>query len=69
MIVRAGRRDYAKLEAEALAKFSEKWAADYVAIRRQSDLQPPSPADRDLVVLGAAKLGRPRLIDNVEVSL
>ena len=65
----AGRRDYAKLEAEALAKFSEKWAADYVAIRRQSDLQPPSPADRDLVVLGAAKLGRPRLIDNVEVSL
>ena len=65
----AGRRDYAKLEAEALAKFNEKWAADYVAIRRQSDLQPPSPADRDLVVLGAAKLGRPRLIDNVEVSL
>ena len=64
-----GRRDYAKLEAEALAKFNEKWAADYVAIRRQSDLQPPSPADRDLVVLGAAKLGRPRLIDNVEVSL
>jgi len=65
----AGRHDYAKLEAEALAKFNEKWAADYVAIRRQSDLQPPSPADRDLVVLGAAKLGRPRLIDNVEVSL
>jgi len=65
----AGRRDYSKLEAEALAKFNEKWAADYVAIRRQSDLQPPSPSDRDLVVLGAAKLGRPRLIDNVEVSL
>jgi len=65
----AGRRDYSKLEAEALARFNEKWAADYVAIRRQSDLQPPSPSDRNLVVLGAAKLGRPRLIDNVEVSL
>src|SRR5881396_3061966 len=65
----AGRRDYSKLEGEALAKFNEKWAADYVAIRRQSDLQPPSPSDRNLVVLGAAKLGRPRLIDNVEVSL
>ena len=64
-----GRRDYSTLEAEALAKFNEKWAADYVAIRRQSDLQPPSSSDRDLVVLGAAKLGRPRLIDNVEVSL
>jgi len=65
----AGRRDYSKLEAEALARFNEEWAADYVAIRRQSDLQPPSPSDRNLVVLGAAKLGRPRLIDNVEVSL
>jgi len=65
----AGRRDFSKLEGEALAKFNEKWAADYVAIRRQSDLQLPSPSDRNLVVLGAAKLGKPRLIDNVEVSL
>src|SRR5258706_12829222 len=53
----AGRRDYSKLEGEALAKFNEKWAADYVAIRRQSDLQPPSPADRNLVFVAAAKLG------------
>jgi pantoate--beta-alanine ligase len=65
----AGRRDYAKLEAQALAKLDENWVPDYVAIRRQSDLQLPSPADRDLVVLGAARLGRPRLIDNVEVAL
>src|SRR3989441_480728 len=63
------RHDYSKLEAEGLGKFNEKWAADYVAIRRQSDLQPPSPADRNLVVLGAAKLGRTLLIGNVEVSL
>jgi len=65
----AGRRDYAKLEAQALAKFGGKWVPDYVAIRRQSDLQLPSSADREVVVLGAAKLGRPRLIDNVEVTL
>jgi pantoate--beta-alanine ligase len=65
----AGRRDYAKLETRALETFGEKWVPDYVAIRRQSDLQPPSPADRDLVILGAARLGRPRLIDNVEVTL
>jgi len=65
----AGRRDYAKLETQALAKFGSKWVPDYVAIRRQSDLQLPSSADRELVVLGAAKLGRPRLIDNVEVAL
>lgn len=65
----AGRRDYAKLETQALAKLGGKWVPDYVAIRRQSDLQLPLPTDQDLVVLGAAKLGRPRLIDNVEVTL
>jgi pantothenate synthetase len=30
---------------------------------------PPQPQDRELVVLAAARLGRARLIDNVEVSL
>ena len=65
----AGQRDFLKLEAQALEKLSGNWKPDYVAIRRQSDLQPPSPADRELVVLGAAKLGTTRLIDNVEISL
>ena len=65
----AGRTDYAKLEAQALARLGGKWVPDYVAIRRRSDLRLPSSADRELVVLGAAKLGRPRLIDNVEVTL
>jgi len=67
--LRGGRRDYAALEAEALAKFTSDWAPDYVVIRRQSDLQPPLSGDRDLVVLVAAKLGRTRLIDNVEVTI
>jgi pantoate--beta-alanine ligase len=65
----AGQRDFSKLEAQALKKLSGNWKPDYVAIRRQSDLQPPSPADGELVVLGAAKLGTTRLIDNVETSL
>jgi pantoate--beta-alanine ligase len=39
---------------------------DYVAIRRQSDLQTPKPGDA-LVVLAAAQLGTTRLIDNFEV--
>jgi pantoate--beta-alanine ligase len=65
----AGQRDYAQLEAQARSKFTDKWIFDYVAIRRQSDLQPASPDDRALVVLAAAKLGTTRLIDNVEVSL
>ena len=39
---------------------------DYVAIRRQSDLQAAQPG-APLVVLGAARLGTTRLIDNLEI--
>jgi len=42
------------------------WQPDYIELRRQRDLAPPQGADRELVVLGAARLGATRLIDNVE---
>lgn len=42
---------------------------DYVSVRRQTDLAPPAPGDRALVILVAAWLGRARLIDNLEVNL
>jgi pantoate--beta-alanine ligase len=42
------------------------WTPDYVEVRRQQDLAPPQAGDRDLVVLGAARLGATRLIDNLE---
>jgi pantoate--beta-alanine ligase len=45
------------------------WHPDYVAVRRQADLQPPEAGDHELVVLAAARLGRTRLIDNVEIFL
>ncbi|VAY86901.1 Pantothenate synthetase (fragment) [mine drainage metagenome] len=45
------------------------WSTDYMAVRRAQDLSEPSPADRSLVVLGAARLGGTRLIDNLEVLL
>jgi pantoate--beta-alanine ligase len=41
-------------------------APDYVSVRRQSDLAPAGPEDTALVVLAAARLGRARLIDNLE---
>jgi pantoate--beta-alanine ligase len=67
--IASGARDYPRLEAEAVAELRNyKWGPDYVAIRRQADLQLPSLGDRDLVVLAAAKLGNTRLIDNIEVS-
>lgn len=39
---------------------------DYLEVRRREDLSRPGPADRELVALAAARLGRARLIDNVE---
>ena len=38
-------------------------------IRRRSDLAHARPDDNQLIILAAAKLGKPRLIDNVEVDL
>ncbi len=42
---------------------------EYVSIRRTHDLAEATAGDRELVVLAAARLGRTRLIDNVEVAL
>jgi len=42
------------------------WQPDYVEVRRRHDLAPPQGDDRERVVLGAARLGATRLIDNVE---
>ena len=47
------------------------WAPDYIAIRKRSNLLAPNAEDlaskQDLVILTAAKLGKTRLIDNLEV--
>jgi pantoate--beta-alanine ligase len=69
--VKAGRTDYAALEAAAMQALTARgWKPDYLTVRRQADLQPPLPGDMPaaLVALGAAKLGTTRLIDNLEIS-
>ncbi len=56
-----------EVEARALEDLRESGLApDYVTVRRRNDLATPMRADRALVVLGAVRLGRTRLIDNVE---
>jgi pantoate--beta-alanine ligase len=68
--LRDGKRDLQRIELAGMAQLAGRgWKPDYIAIRRQSDLLPPEHGDRDLVVLGAAKLGATRLIDNLEVTL
>jgi pantoate--beta-alanine ligase len=70
--VRSGHLDMFELEKEAMAKIAARgWKPDYISIRKRIDLQPPSAGDlaqgEPLVVLGAAKLGNTRLIDNLEI--
>jgi pantoate--beta-alanine ligase len=70
-----GERDMERLQRQAVeALVARGWAADYVAVRNQADLLQPgvmqdNPAQRDLVVLAAARLGKIRLLDNIEVCL
>lgn len=66
--VRSGSTDWPMLERGAMRRLSERgWSPDYVAIRRRSDLNAPA-AHEPLVVLGAARLGGTRLIDNMEFA-
>lgn len=68
--IRTGTHAYATVEAEAMTELERHgWGQDYVSVRRRSDLMPPQAGDTELVVLGAAKLGVPRLLDNVELTL
>ena len=65
--IRGGERDHARLERAAMEDLARHgWKPDYVAVRSRVDLAPPKEGD-SLVVLGAASLGRTRLIDNLEI--
>ena len=60
-----------ELEAAAMQTLARRgWKPDYLSVRRRSDLLVPQNevlASDPLVVLGAAKLGMTRLIDNIEI--
>ena len=61
-----GEADPEAVEADGVAELSAAGLRpDYFSVRRAADLAAPGPADRDLVVLAAAWLGRARLIDNL----
>jgi pantoate--beta-alanine ligase len=64
----SGNVDFASIErfgVEALTKVGMK--PDYFAVRRATDLGAPANETKHLVVLAAARLGKARLIDNIQV--
>jgi pantoate--beta-alanine ligase len=70
--IAGGRHDYGALEISAREALNRRgWHVDYIAIRNGPAMSIPAAGRReppnDLIVLGAAKLGSTRLIDNVDV--
>ncbi|MBU3647064.1 MAG: pantoate--beta-alanine ligase [Limnohabitans sp.] len=65
----SGQLDVRSVETAAMETLRQRgWVPDYLTLRRQHDLsQVTGPCHDPLVVLGAAKLGKTRLIDNLEV--
>jgi pantoate--beta-alanine ligase len=67
--VRSGEGDFTSIERSGFqALESAGFRPDYFSVRQAADLAPATPAARELVVLTAARLGRSRLIDNVQVT-
>jgi len=65
--LRAGQ-SLPEAEAQTIAVIADAGLRpDYVSVRRAVDLGQPTAADRDLVILAAAYLGRARLIDNLRL--
>jgi pantoate--beta-alanine ligase len=68
--LKGGATGYAALESGASAELAKRgWVVEYVAVRKQTDLGIPAEGESRLVVLAAARLGKTRLIDNLEVCL
>ncbi|CUA85772.1 pantoate--beta-alanine ligase [Gulbenkiania indica] len=64
----AGDSDYASLEKAASRELEQHgWRVDYVEVRQADTLEVAHAGEPRLVVLAAARLGRTRLIDNIEV--
>lgn len=67
--VAGGDRNFIAMEYAAGALLARHgWQVDYVVVRNQRAVMRPEPQDKALVVLGAAKLGSTRLIDNLEIT-
>ncbi len=67
--LRGGDAQFASIERSGVQALEEAGLRpDYFSVRRADDLSAPRPETRALVVLAAARLGRARLIDNVQVA-
>jgi pantoate--beta-alanine ligase len=67
--LKAGERDFAKIEATGRASLDAiGFRTDYFSVRDARSLLPATPDTRQFVVLVASRLGKARLIDNVQYA-
>ncbi len=67
--VENGDRNFEAIEFAADAELARHgWHVDYVVVRSRRTLMQAKDHERELVALGAARLGTTRLIDNLEID-
>jgi len=68
--INEGRRDFSSLSDEAIRTLDQEgFHPDYFNIVNSDSLEPAEYDDHRITILGAAWLGRTRLIDNVSLRL
>lgn len=68
--IRQGRQDFSAIESQTIQYLTQLgWVVDYIAIRSALTLAVATQHDKKLVTLGAARLGKTRLIDNIEFEI
>jgi len=67
--LQSGVRDFARIEGTGRAALdSAGFRTDYFSVRDAGSLAPAQPDTRRFVVLTAARLGKARLIDNLQLT-
>lgn len=68
--IRNGAQNFAALCQDAKSSLSAAgFIPDYFEIRRSNDLQLARPGDTSIAIFAAAKLGKTRLIDNLQLTV
>ena len=68
--IKAGNKDFAALTGKANQALAQAgFQPEYFSVCRADTLEPAQAEDSDLVILAAARMGKARLIDNIDFSL
>ena len=68
--LKSGSTDFRNIEELAKSDLTQKgFEVEFFSICNQENLSPATPGEKQLVILAATKLGKPRLIDNIIVNL